>query len=85
MAQTAAQRQAAYRNRRLKAVDAEFELLNTMVSIQAKRKLERLAVFFGIPQRRVIENVLANAERFVLDNLPADQHTAYYEKRLTRR
>jgi hypothetical protein len=42
-----------------------------MVSLQAKRRLERLAACYGVTLRNMLERILADAERAVLDELPA--------------
>ncbi len=54
-----------------------------MVSLSAKRKLERLAACYGVTQRHLLEEVLAEAERRALDTLPAEAQADYYDKRLT--
>jgi hypothetical protein len=54
-----------------------------MVSLHAKRRLERLADCYGLTQRSLIEEILADAERAALDSLPAEQQEAYYDRRLT--
>ena len=82
MGKSNAQRQAAYRQRHLKAVDAGLERVNVLVSVHAKRRLERLAACYGVTQRTMLERLLADAERAALDALPVDQQDAYYDKRL---
>jgi hypothetical protein len=82
MGKSNAQRQAAYRQRHLKAVDAGLERVNLLVSVHAKQQLERLTACYGVTQRTMLERLLADAERACLDALPADQQSAYYDKRL---
>jgi hypothetical protein len=48
MAKSAAQRQAEYRAR-LTQGEGTDERLNTLVTVQAKRALERLATCYGVP------------------------------------
>jgi hypothetical protein len=83
MARTNAERQAAYRRRHLKDLDGALERLNMLVSLHAKRRLERLAACYGVTQRSLLEEILAAAERAALDRLPGDQHDAYYDRRPT--
>jgi hypothetical protein len=80
MARSNAERQAAYRQRHLKDPNGDLERLNFMVSLSAKRKLERLAACYGITQRRLLEEALAEAERRALDALPAEAQVDYYDK-----
>ncbi len=61
MAKSAADRQREYRRRHL--IDGDAERLNTVVSVQAKRQLERLARHRATTQRDVLESLLASAER----------------------
>lgn len=81
MAQSNAERQRAYRQRRLKDLDATGERINLIVSAGTKRKLERLAVCYGVTQTGMLERLLADAERALLDSLPMDRHDHYYDKR----
>ena len=62
-------------------MDASCERLNLLVSIQAKQQLERLASCYGITQHTMLERILAGVERATVDALPADAHSAYYERR----
>ena len=78
-----AQRQADYRRRHLHDPDGTLERINALVSLQAKRQLERLASYYGITKREVLKRALAEAERAALDELSADQHGAYYDQQLT--
>ncbi len=77
-AQSNAERQAAYRQRHLYDVDGQGERINMVVSVQAKAQLERLARHYGVTQREVIERVLADAERKVVDGLNGGDERAYY-------
>lgn len=74
MAQSTAERQQAYRRRHLAEGDAER--LNLVVSVQAKRQLERLARHRGVTQREILERILAQAERRTVANLK--DTTRYY-------
>jgi hypothetical protein len=70
MPRTNAERQAAYRQRHLKEMNGMLERLNMMLSLHAKRQLERLAAGYGVTQRKLLERLLAEAERAALDTLP---------------
>jgi hypothetical protein len=83
MPKTNAERQAAYRRRHLKEMNGMLERLNMMLSLHAKRQLERLAAGYGVTQRELLERLLAEAERAALDTLPANAQDDYYEKRPT--
>lgn len=81
MPRTNAERQAAYRRRHLADINGTLERLNMLVSLHAKRKLERLAAAYGVTQRSLLERLLAEAEHALLATLPATAQTDYYEKR----
>jgi hypothetical protein len=80
---TNAQRQAAYRVRHLKDADGLGERLNMVVSVDAKNQLQRLASCYGVTQRQLIERVLADAQREVLNKLDSERANAYYDHALT--
>lgn len=84
MAKTNAQRQAAYRQRHLIAEDGGAERINLLVSLSAKRKLERLAACYGVTQRALLERLLTDAERALLDRLEVEGRAIgdYYDKKL---
>lgn len=80
MAKTDAIRQAEYRRRHLADENGQGERLSMVISIHAKRALERLAVCYGVTQRAMIERVLLEAEQIAVDQ--AGQHAVdYYDKR----
>jgi hypothetical protein len=83
MPRSNAERQADYRRRHLKEVNGALEHLNMLVSLRAKRQLERLAACYGVTQRAVLEQILADAEHAALEALPADAQDDYYDRRLT--
>ena len=84
MAKTNAERQAAYRARHLHSDDAQGERLNTIVSLHAKRKLERLAACYGVTQRALLEQLLKDAEDEVMRVIDREHldHADYYDGRL---
>lgn len=89
MAKSNAERQAAYRARQLHDERSLDERLNTMVSVHAKRALERLAACshdratwtYGVTQRSVLERLLKEAESELVSQL-IGRETDYYERRL---
>lgn len=68
MAQTAAQRQQAFRQRRL--TDGTDVRLDVMVSATTAAALQRLARHQGLSQRAMLERLLADAEQTVIATLP---------------
>ena len=85
MGKSNAERQAAYRARHFHSVDGGFERLNLAVSIPAKAQLERLAACYAVTKREVIESLLRQAERRLLESLPATEHGRYYDSELSLR
>jgi len=82
------QRQRAYRDRHLKSTDESDDLLeriNQMVSLPAKNALKRLASYYGVTQRAILESAIANAERTLLDTLPGEHQNDYYDMKITLR
>jgi hypothetical protein len=85
MAQTNAQRQAAYRARHLKDADGLGERLNTLINAASKQSLERLATLHGMTQRAVLEKLISDAERAVLDTMaPGDYFAIPPSRAVTR-
>ncbi len=76
MAMSNAERQRAYRERQLQDVEGGGERLNTILSVQAKAQLERLARHYGCTQRAVLERLLSEAEAAAVVALPDPE--AYY-------
>lgn len=83
MAMSNADRQREYRARHLKDVEGTGERVNMIVSVQAKRSLERLAACYGVTQRELMERVIADAENALLAGLSGKKQTAYYDKQLS--
>lgn len=79
MPKSDAQRQAAYRERNFLALDGGMVRLNTALSVPAKAQLERLAARYGVTQRTVLERLIAQAERDVLNNLSATEQSRYLD------
>ncbi len=88
MRKSNAQRQRAYRDRHLKLTDAPYDMLeriNQMVSLHAKNALKRLASYYGVTQRAILESAIANAERTLFDTLPGEHQNDYYDMNITLR
>jgi hypothetical protein len=84
MVKTNAQRQAAYRARHLKEGDGMGERLNSVIDIQAKRALERLAACYGVTQRDLLERLISEAERIALGRVASlpNGYSDYYDKQI---
>jgi hypothetical protein len=88
MRKSNAQRQRAFRDRHLKLTDESDDLLeriNQMVSLPAKNALKRLASYYGVTQRALLESAIANAERALFDTLPGEHQNDYYDMTITLR
>jgi hypothetical protein len=88
MRKSNAQRQRAFRDRHLKLTDESDDLLeriNQMVSLPAKNALKRLASYYGVTQRALLESAIANAERALFDTLPGEHQNDYYDMNITLR
>ena len=84
MAQTTAERQAAYRARHLHDEDGKGQRLNVIINMNAKLALERLASCYGVTQLAMLEQVIEMAQRKVLKKaarIPNGQND-YYDKKL---
>jgi hypothetical protein len=85
MAMSNAQRQAACRVRHLKSEEVADQRLNLVIDLHAKCALERLAVCYGVTQRAVLQMLLIQAQRAVIQRLDAmselpDGANQYYDK-----
>jgi hypothetical protein len=69
MAQTGAERQAAYRRRRATAGDNGERPLNTWVSTGASLALARLARHHGMSQRMMLERLIVVADERISHRL----------------
>ncbi len=84
MAQSNAERQAAYRQRHLKDENATDERLSLLVDIHAKRALERLAARYGVTQRAMLQTLITDAERVVVNALTGSEQASYYDGKNVR-
>ena len=69
MAKSNAQRQAEYRARKLKDIDGDGQVLYAIVSFRTKNSLLRMASCHGVSQREMIEQVVQEAERRLIDRI----------------
>lgn len=75
MAMTSTEKQRLYRQRHLQ--DGTGCRLSMIVSASAKAQLERLARHYGMTQRAMLAQLLADAERDVVDAIV--DTAAYYD------
>jgi len=80
MAKSNAERQAAYREKHLKHENGTKERLNMLVSIQAKAKLERIAICYGVTRAEVVERLLIQEEDSILEKMSTTESREYYNK-----
>lgn len=83
MGKSNAERRAAYRARHFKEADGTLTRLNTSLSTQGKAKLERLSSCYRVTQRTIIETLLAQAERSLLNALPSGEQEKYLDRKLS--
>jgi hypothetical protein len=78
-----ASRQAAYRNRHLRDEHGNLERINQVVSLHAKRALERLAKCYGVTQRGLLEKLLLDAEKETVNRVSiyANGQADYYDSK----
>ena len=72
MAKTAAERQAAYRERRAEAGQNGERRLNTWVSTGSSLALDRLAKRYGVTKREMIERLVLEADQKIVGSLDPD-------------
>ena len=88
MSKSNVQRQRNYRDRHLKQTGEDYEMLeriNQMVSLSAKSSLKRLASYYGVTQRAMLERVIEDADHLLINTLPNEQHNDYYDMKITLR
>jgi hypothetical protein len=78
MALTSAEKQQRYRERHL-GVHGSKERIRLFVSVQTKAQLRRLARHYGYTITRIIEDLVKDADRAILDQLPTRQHSTYLD------
>jgi len=80
MAKSNAERQAEYRARRL--TEGGSQVISAVVSFRTKNALARLAACHGITQRQMLEQIVEDAERRLLDRVGNRHADAYYDRKL---
>lgn len=75
MGMSNAEKQAAYRARKLK--DGDGERIQVIVNLQAKRALERLAKHAGMTQAALLESLLMRENERVTAGMDGDQFRVY--------
>ena len=88
MRKSSAQRQHDYRDRHLKQAGEKHEMLeriNQMVALSAKSSLKRLASYYGVTQRAMLERVIADADNKLIITLTSEQQNDYYDMNITLR
>lgn len=76
---TAAERQAAYRQKHLKDVDGTKARLNVILDHQAKTALARLAKHQNAPQADVLARLILAEQERTLAGMSAEEQNAYYD------
>ena len=88
MTKSNAQRQRNYRDRHLKQSGEAYEMLeriNQMISHSAKSSLKRLASYYGVTQRAMLERVIEEADHWLINTPPNEQHNDYYDMKIALR
>ena len=83
MALTSAEKQRRYRERHL-GVHGSKERIQLFISVQTKAQLGRLARHYGYTITKVVEDLVKDADRAILDRLPRRQHSAYLDSHRQR-
>jgi len=81
MAMTNAEKQAAYRVRKLKEGDGER--LQAIISLHAKRALERLALHHGATQAALLERLILEEQKRVTGVMDDEWYREYINEAVT--
>ena len=81
MAMSNAEKQANYRQRKIK--EGEGERLQAVISLHAKRSIERLARHYGITQAALIERLAMDEQKRVTDTLEGDAYRVFLGETVT--
>jgi hypothetical protein len=81
MAQTNAQRQAAFKARHLKSADCPVERIDCLIEAHAKAALKRLALHHGLPQWEMLQKLIGDAESALVDTLGTAAQTNYFAEK----
>ncbi len=88
MTKSNALRQRNYRDRHLKQTGETYEMLeriNQMISHSAKSSLKRLASYYGVTQRAMLERLIEEADHWLINTLPNEQRNDYYDMKIALR
>lgn len=77
MAMTNAQRQAKYREQRLKDVNGTGSRLNLVIDNGTHLALKRLAIRYGVTVTALIERLAMDEQRRVTETMTAGEHITY--------
>lgn len=81
MALTNAQIQAAYRARNCKDLDtARASRMDMVIDSTSLMALKRLAAHHGVTQRAMLQTLIDDAQRALLNTLDGSQQDAYYDR-----
>jgi hypothetical protein len=75
-----ARRQERYREKHFKGEDSTLSHLNVNIDMHAKLRLERLAAHYAVTQKLVLEKMIENSERRILEKLSEEQTKQYFDK-----
>ncbi len=78
MAKTTAERQANYRNGRSMAGENGERRINTWVSTGSHMALDRLAKRYGVTKREMLERLIGDADRQIIDSIETDEEWDVY-------
>jgi hypothetical protein len=81
MAMSNAEKQASYRQRKIK--EGESERLQTVISLNAKRGIERLARHNGLSQAAMLERLILEEQQRVTTTLDGDAYRIYLGETVT--
>ena len=81
MAMSNAEKQANYRKRKIK--EGEGERLQAVISLHAKRGLERLARHHGLSQVAMLERLILEEQQRVTATLEGDAYRIYLGETVT--
>lgn len=77
-----AERQAKYREKHLKSEEGTLSRLNMMVDFKAKIRLERLANYYAVTKKEMLERILFQTETSLTDEMQGDLVNLYFDKKL---
>lgn len=79
MSATNAERQRAFRARKIKSGEGNGSRLDLVVSMDTHLALKRLAKFFGISMVELLARIAKAEQRSVLAEMDGDGQAAYYD------